>query len=252
MEFTEKGLVLKVGEFREADAWVRLLSPHRGAWTGFAFGGMKSRRRFPGCLDPLNLVLFKVSQSRTGEYQNLEEGTLLHGFTAVKADPPRLGVAVNCVKFIEAVEVGPQGGAEAFDLLLETLQALESGRAAQEATPFLFRAAVAFAQGYAPQLSDCAGCGAGLSDFDNPRFFVEKGQVFCPRCQRADKAGPGTGLAVSPSALRTLQWIRDSRPKDWKLLDLPPSVWREITQAVELFVAYHLDLRWDNGRYQKV
>ena len=52
MENTEEALILTVGRFREADMWVRLFSPGRGAFTAFAFGGSRSKRRFAVALTP--------------------------------------------------------------------------------------------------------------------------------------------------------------------------------------------------------
>lgn len=42
MEYSDKALILAVKRFREIDAWVRLLSPTRGVYTAFAFGGSKA------------------------------------------------------------------------------------------------------------------------------------------------------------------------------------------------------------------
>ncbi|MDY7000330.1 MAG: recombination protein O N-terminal domain-containing protein [Thermodesulfobacteriota bacterium] len=109
MEFTEKGLILKVGRFREYDLWVRFFSPSRGILTAFAFGGRKSRKRFCGCLDPMNHVLFRIKSSRTGNYLCLQEGSLVQAYPRLRRDPRRLGPAVNCLKFFEAVHVEPQG-----------------------------------------------------------------------------------------------------------------------------------------------
>ena len=58
MDYTDKAIILRVGRFREIDLWVRYLSASHGVQTGFAFGGCKSRRRFCGCFDPLNPVLY--------------------------------------------------------------------------------------------------------------------------------------------------------------------------------------------------
>lgn len=127
MNATEKCLVLKVGRFREADCWVKLLTPNRGIFNGFAFGGSRSRRRFVGCLDPLSHVLFTIGTNKTGTYTVLEEGTLLHNFPAVRENSARTGLAVNCVKFIEAVEIDPSDAKPAYELLLETLHMLEQG-----------------------------------------------------------------------------------------------------------------------------
>ena len=117
MEFSEQALVLKVGRFREIDAWVRLVSPVRGIYTAFAFGGLKSRRRFLGCLDPLNQVRFMVRRSGRTGYHCLTEARLLASPTGLRHDPGRLGIAVNCLKFFEAVQSGPPGAAEAYALL---------------------------------------------------------------------------------------------------------------------------------------
>ena len=95
MEFSEDVVVLKVGTFREADCWVRFFSPTYGILTGFAFGGRRSRRRFGGCLDPLSLVRFRVSQNKRCEYYCLEEGVLLNRFSGLKKDLKKLKYAKN-------------------------------------------------------------------------------------------------------------------------------------------------------------
>ena len=121
MEFTGKSLVLRTGRFKEADVWLRLLSPSKGLFTAFAFGGLKSRRRFCGCLEPLNLSLFTVQEGRRGDYLVLQEGSLLNGFPGIKADPGRLGQAAHCLRFVEAFMEGPGEARACFDLLEETL-----------------------------------------------------------------------------------------------------------------------------------
>ena len=68
MESIEKSLILKVGRFREVDAWLRLFSPRKGVFNAFAFGGSVSRRRFLGCLDPFNIVSFKVKTDAAKGY----------------------------------------------------------------------------------------------------------------------------------------------------------------------------------------
>jgi len=250
LEFTEKGLILRVGRFREADAWVRMLTPSRGVLTAFAFGGMKSRRRFPGCLDPLNLVLFKFGSDRRGRYLNLDEGTLLNGHPLLRGNPRNLGVAVNCLKFTEAVQVAPEGAEGGYSLLLDLLDLLEEEIAEPEALPLLFRARLGFSQGYEPDFLVCGGCGLPVEHFDRPRFFVEKGQVLCPSC--ADGPRWQKGLPVSSGALRALHWIMSHPPGEWPRLTVPPLVRREFSLIVERFIAYHLGLEWDGGTFRNV
>ncbi|MGE4292714.1 MAG: DNA repair protein RecO [Desulfovibrio sp.] len=254
MEFTEKALVLRVGRFREADAWVRMLTPTRGVLTAFAFGGMKSRRRFPGCLDPLNLVLFKFGSDRRSRYLNLDEGTLLHGHPELRRNQRNLGVAVNCLKFVEAVQIAAEGAGESYTLLLDLLALLEGEVALPESLPLLFRARLGFSQGYRPDFLSCGACGQVVGDFDNPQFFVEKGQVLCPSCLEGDERGKGpeAGLPMSSGALRALDWIMTHPPGEWPRLTVPPAVRQEFSLAVERFMAYHLGLEWEGGFFRNV
>ncbi|MGE4505896.1 MAG: DNA repair protein RecO [Desulfovibrionaceae bacterium] len=250
MDFTEKGIVLKVGRFREIDAWVRFLTPGRGVLQAMAFGGMKSRKRFSGCLDPLNLVLFTVGSSRGGAYLDLREGALLHAFADIKRDNARLGPASACLKFVEAVVREADGSRGVFELLLETLHLIESMSSGFQDIPVMFRAKLAFEQGYRPDFLHCGGCGAEQGTFDNPRFFVEKGQVLCPRCIAGEDAS-GPGLPLGWGALKTLDFILANPPAMWTRLGVDPAVRDQAYRAVDRFLAYHLGVTMENGRFRQ-
>ncbi|MBQ7618498.1 MAG: recombination protein O N-terminal domain-containing protein, partial [Desulfovibrio sp.] len=102
-EWTDTALVLRVGHFREIDLWLKLLLPSRGIITALAFGGAKSRRRFCGCLDVLNTLTCRFRESRLGRALTLEEATLKAGPQLLRYDYQRLGLASNCLRFVEAL-----------------------------------------------------------------------------------------------------------------------------------------------------
>jgi DNA repair protein RecO (recombination protein O) len=244
-EFSEKALVLKVGRFRETDLWVRLFSPSRGIMTAFAFGGCKSRKRFCGCLDPLNQVLFKIKSNRGGEYLYLEEGSLISSFDGLRADLGRLGMAANCLKFFEAVHIGPDGSSGAYALLMDTLSVLEQAEEVEPHFPLFFRARLTFEQGLVPDLDGCGWCGAPLAD--RFRFHVEQGRLVCPDCQPPR----GTLVEVSEETLAVLEFLRAAPPSGWLGLVLSPETRRQIFPIVEKFVEYHLGLAWANGHFRR-
>ncbi|MDD3313089.1 DNA repair protein RecO [Pseudodesulfovibrio sp.] len=252
MNTTEKALVLKVGCFREADCWVRLLTPSRGIFNGFAFGGTRSRRRFVGCLDPLSHVLFSIGSGKRGDYIILEEGSLLSNFPGVRTDPGRTGMAVNCVKFVEAVGVDPGDAKPVYELLLETLSMLESGGGSPDFAPWLFRAKLAFELGFEPDFLACGRCGEPVGTGDGYRFAVERGQVVCPTCLSGGKPLEGLAHPLSSGVLRALDWVQRSRPAQWASVAMDADVRRQVSRLIELFVAYHLGLSWENGVYKKV
>ena len=252
-EFTEKALVLKAGRFREADVWVRLFTPSRGALTAFAFGGSRSRRRFCGCLDPLSETLVTVKADRGGRYLTLQEGTLLRSFPGLRRDLKRLGHAVNCLKFVEATQLGPQGAQQTHALLLQTLTLLDDGPAlgeeALELLPLFFRARSTFAQGLAPELTACHDCGRPIREGEGVSFFVEAGHLCCRPCAGRRPEPP---LAMGAEAVETLAFVASAPPPAWPALVPTRHARREIYVFVERFVRCHLGLTWDNGRFERV
>jgi len=246
MEFSEKALVLKVGRFREIDAWVRLFSPVRGVYTAFAFGGLKSRRRFLGCLDPLNHVRFKVRSSGYRGYQCLTEAQLLDAPHRLRQEPGRLGMAVNCLKFFEAVPVGPQSTAEAFALLRDMLSALESETPPSPLFPLFFRARMAFLHGMLPSSDHCAVCGAPLAEHEAV-CHVEEGRLTCPGCRDASKGGVHQRL--SWEALALLKTAVGQKPGQWAACRPGSVAAREFSRTVDLLVRYHMGLAWEHGGF---
>ena len=247
-EFNEQVLILKVGRFRETDCWVRLFSPSHGVMTAFAFGGSRSRRRFLGCLDSLNHVLFRIKSARGGRYFSLEEGALLNGFPALRRDPLRMGMAVNCLKFAEMVHVGTQGASSSYSLLLDVLTFLDGGGSVDPLLPLFFRAKVACEQGYAPQVEACAACGLDLAGMTAPAFSIDGGRVYCQKCRLPRE----NWIRVHPEALRVLSALK----RDSSLVSSPPDLCRQGRQdlfaLMDAFVQFHLGLFWDKGRFRRV
>ena len=247
-EFSEKVLVLKVGRFREADLWVRFVSPSRGVLTGFAFGGCKSRRRFCGCLDTFNEVLINAKASRSGGYLSLEEGVLVNSPQGLRKDCGRMGVAVNCVKFFEAVEQGLDRRREAYELLAGAIRYLDGAESAPVHFPLLFRGRLLFELGYAPNLEACSLCGRDLAS-DGGYLLVEHGRMACGGC--APRAG-GARLYLGREAVSLLARLRDTGPAEWSGLHLLPEVRKEMAAALDHFIGFHLGLVWDRGGFRRI
>ncbi|MDR0826928.1 MAG: DNA repair protein RecO [Desulfovibrio sp.] len=245
MEFSETVLVLQVGQFKESDLWVHFLSPSRGSLSAFAFGGSRSRRRFVGCLDIFNEIKVRVSSSLRTPYFALQEGLLVRGVSRLRRDRQRLGVAVNCARFLQSFGVQPEGADKAYFLLRETIRALEELEQPPKLLPLFFRARLAFDQGYALSLSRCSHCGRELSG-TYVRLLMREGQVTCPACAAFSN---DSRLPLGPDALSALQTLHVLPPGDWHGLNLPALAAREFSLAVDAFVSYHVGIFWKDGRF---
>lgn len=218
MEFSEQVLIVHTGRFREADLWVRFLSPTRGLLTAFAFGGCRSRKRFCGCLDLFNRALLRVKSTRGGQYLSIQEGTLLRGPDRLRRDWPRFGAAVNCLKFLEALGCGPEGAAATHQLVEDVLELLEGDGPVPDMLPVLFRLRLAAEQGYAPRIDACATCGADLTHVSGAAFLVQEGAAQCDACAPL----PGPRVRVEREALDVLRFVQENSPLLWPGV-LPPA-----------------------------
>ncbi len=200
MEWSDQAVVLRIGHFRESDLWLKLLCRKRGLLTLFAFGGSRSRRRFCGCLDVLNTLQCRVRVSGRGNFLNLEEAALLSGPQRLRGNWQRMGLAANCLRFVEALGVNEEGAEESFALLQDLCRVLEEQDRLPALLPLFFRLRLAGALGFAPNLAYCGACGAPLTD--RALFAVDEGQMRCAAC-RAKAALPATryGVELSPAGL---------------------------------------------------
>jgi DNA repair protein RecO (recombination protein O) len=231
MEAAERALVLKVGRFKEHDAWVRLLHPGLGVQNAFA----------------LKLVLFTMREARGGRYHSLEEGTVLNSFEGIRGDARLLGAARHCLKLVEAVQTGTEGAREIFELTVASLEALEGYAGPPEFLPTAFKARLLQLQGLLPDLSVCNACGRPVQNLSGLFLEVDSGRLLCQDCRTQSRGG----LALCPGSARTLDWLAKASPEAWGGLRVSRGVGRECRQVLELMLGWRLGLAWTGSRYER-
>jgi DNA repair protein RecO (recombination protein O) len=246
MEWADHAVVLRTGVFREADMWLRILCRSRGLLTVFAFGATRSRRRFCGCLDRFNTLDCHVRRYK-GAFLNLTEATLLSGCQQLRRDWRRMAIAANCLSFVEAIGVPPEGAEEAFALLEGLRSTLEGASPLPPLFVRYFRLRFAGALGAAPRLSTCDRCSGPVQG--SAIFRVNEGTVRCAHCPP-----PPIRYAVplSDSALSLLQRVQRTAPSGWRADDPMAEDRRRCAQAIDGFVQYHLGLDWRGGCFRRV
>ncbi len=247
MEWTDSAFVLDVRQMREADLCLRLLTSTHGIVSVFAFGGSRSRRRFCGCLDLLNLLRVRTKATRNGMYLSLQEGVLLGGPRRLRTDRRRLGMAVNCVRFIEALGITPDGSRSAFSVLRDLLHLLEQAETVQDVTPSLFRLRLASDQGYVPSFAACALCGTPSVGLEKAFFSVSDGTLLCRECT----ARSTLHMEIGAESLDVLRKVQENFSLLWNLDQVSSEARRECVRLVDGFVQYHLGLTWERGRFRR-
>lgn len=249
-EWNDRIIVLRLGLFHETDIWLRALSEDRGPLTLFAFGGAKSLRRFCGCLDKLNTLQCRVKAARGG-YLNLQEAALLQGPGKLRSDWRGMGVADNCINFMEAMRIDSDSSKEAFALMEGLREFLAASKGPNRLTTFFFRLRLASMLGFAPDFEKCALCGAGAEP--DYIFIPEEGRTFCSRCARELDAGQKRrGLRAALPVLARLSRARFAPPSEWRENDLAESEKRVCARLIDCFIRYHLGIGWERGSFRHV
>ncbi|MCR4667318.1 MAG: DNA repair protein RecO C-terminal domain-containing protein [Desulfovibrio sp.] len=248
-EWTDVAFVLRTGHFREIDVWLRLLVPGRGLVSCFAFGGAKSRRRFCGCLEVLTTISGRFVERRQ-EFCTLEEAVRLDGPVALRANVGRMGLAANCIHFVEAVGGDPESSHVLFALLEDLRGTLEKRSVLSNALPLFFRLHVARTLGLAPDFSRCAICGAPMSR-ELAFFQLDEGLLFCSRCLGKERHERNYQLLLSPRERALLTEIELKLPHDWNDSDCSSEERRRVIKAIDGFIFYHMGIVWENGTFRK-
>lgn len=250
-EWSDEAVILRLGQFHEADLWLKILSRKRGLETVFAFGGAKSVRRFCGCLDVFNTVDCRVSGSRNDRYWNLEEAALLAAPRELRKHWRRIGAAVNCLRFMEALEPSPESALESFTLLQEMREFFEDSAEPSALAPFFFRLRAASLNGFSPALSFCGKCGS--AKLEEATFVPGDGQLVCAKClgqlNRASRMG---AVALSGTALEVLRRVQTSAPENWETGQLLPEERKSCIRAIDEFTEFHIGLQWSNGGFRRI
>lgn len=251
-EWKDRAIILRIGHFRESDLWVKALLASQGLCTLFAFGGAKSRRRFCGCLDVLNSISCSIRLSRNGEFMDMREAALLEAPVKLRENWRAMGMAANCMLFVEALGIGPDSSAECFALTEDMRRAFEQYGARYPMLPMFFRLRMAAALGFAPDFGLCCRCGGNV---ESGAFFqVSEGRLFCLGCGGSRGCFSQGGLVqkLDSASLELLKRVQSAMPTQWRPDLFGAADIRQCARAIDGFVQYHIGLEWDNGYFHQV
>lgn len=248
-EWCDNAIILKLGFFHESDVWLKALTRNHGLETFFAFGGAKSLHRFCGCLDLLNTLECRVKPSRNGNFLNLLEANLVSGPVRLRNDWRRMGMAANCMRFLEIAGEDIAESKKFFNIMENLREALDTRSMVSLLTPVLFRFAIACAAGFGPDLDFCSQCGKKL--LGNARFVVEDGRFLCSNCL-AGRMAPPNSVFVNRKALSLLKDAVQKRPQEWPA-DIGDRATAAICcQVVEKLLFWHMGIDFGESGFKRI
>jgi DNA repair protein RecO (recombination protein O) len=190
--FKTEAIVLRSIRYGEADRIVHLYTAARGRLGAMAKGSRRPKSRFGGRLEPffrLDLVLYEGR----GELMTVTGASTVDGYGKLRSDGARIGAAARACDAVLRLLDSAEPNSAAYNLLRSYLDLLDGPQGAEGARPAValaFRAKLALASGFVPELSSCARCGETehLSAFSGAA-----GGVVCASCE-------GEGFPLSEEA----------------------------------------------------
>ena len=178
--FKTEAVVLRSIRYGEADRVLHLYSADRGRLGAVAKGVRRVRSRLGGRLEPLSRVALVLHRGR-GELATVTSADTVDAHPHLReARAPLERGAEACAAVLRLLDSAEPNRA-AYNLLCRQLALLDSEPAAAGRERALaFRAKLALAAGFAPELAACAACGEAE---DLSGFSPAAGGVVCASCE---------------------------------------------------------------------
>jgi DNA repair protein RecO (recombination protein O) len=199
--YRSKGIVLRSIRYGEADRILDLYTRDAGLVSAIAKGIRRTRSRFGARLEPLSCVDFVAYHGRT--LDTVTQAEVLRSFRGVREDLARFEAAAGMVRSVRALSGGDEADRRVFNLLYNSLGALETRDSGFEALEASFGLKLSILAGYAPQLDACLSCGADPNEATGPHLYFapNHGGVLCLECRSAT----GDSFPLPPGALERLK-----------------------------------------------
>src|SRR5919205_4390743 len=172
--YRTEAVILRRSDFGEADRLLTLITP-LGKRRVVAKGARKTPSRLAGHIELFTHTTLLLAVGRNLDI--VTQSVILHSFDTLRGDLRRIGAAYYAAELIDRLIEEEDENRPAFDLLVATLQALDTSRNLDLALRFYELHLLGFL-GYRPQLHYCAVCQEALTEETN-RFSPAAGGALC-------------------------------------------------------------------------
>lgn len=195
--YRTEGIIVRRMNLGEADKLLTILTPNHGKLRLLAKAIRRTKAKLSGHLD-----LFCRSELMVARGNNLDVvsgAMMLDGYRNVREDLWLTSCALYALEFVDRFSEENLENADLYDLLVETLEALNTGRNPEIVLRYFELHALAVT-GYRPQLQRCLVCDKPIEPEANR---LGPSGVTCPDCQSEQGSHP-----VSIDALKVLRFLQ--------------------------------------------
>lgn len=212
--YRTEGVVIRRADFGEADRLLTLITP-QGKRRVVAKGARKTTSRLAGHIELFTHATLLLAVGRNLDI--VTQSMILHSYNTLRGDLKRIGAAYYAAELIDRLIEEDDENRPAYDLLLATLQALDTSHNIDLVLRF-YELRLLGCLGYRPQLYHCAVCQEVLTE-ETRHFSHDAGGAVCPRCAPSQRAA----LPLSLSAFKLLRFLQAQPLEAVERLNISPA-----------------------------
>lgn len=234
---TTQALVLKAWKLGETSKIVALYTRDHGKIKVVAKGARDPKSQYRGCLEPLTHLSVIYYDKRTRDLQLLSKASIVRSPVQIIGNIEKTALGLAMAELINRAVEGEETLPPLFDLLSDSLRALNSANGFLEGIVWYFETHFIRLMGYEPVWEACLACKGSLG-IEGGIFHPDSGGLFCPRC-----GGRRGGFAVSGETLEILFWLQRCLLGEVTALNVQPGQKAEIRKMFDLYFRTHIDYR---------
>ena len=238
IEKTE-AVVLRAVNFRDTSKIVTFYTKRYGKMSAIAKGARNPKSKFGSVLQPLNYRQIVFYRRENRQLQTVSSSEFVKYFKSLAGDVDRFSISMSLIEIINKVMHDEEENETVFNLLADSLIALDTPESFPRNTFAHFGLNLAIRLGFTPDLSRCLVCRNPI-DLEGEKkvyYVVEKGGPVCEKCS----VNLNEGFLLSNCALSILQSFVRLSPAAAAKTEIEPVLRNELANFSFVYLKRHLD-----------
>jgi|YelNatPaOPRAMG01_1025707.scaffolds.fasta_scaffold01254_17 DNA repair protein RecO (recombination protein O) len=230
--YTSPGIIIRKIKYLESDLIVTVFSKTEGKLKAIVKGGINSKKRFPGAFEVGNIGEFGFTEKSPYHLMMLNHAKINNYLIHIKNDYEKIVMLFYILSITDAMLAEHQKHQSLFDILVQTLQFLESNKSLNKIRLF-YELHLLKETGLLPAIEKCELCGTPFMD-NNVNYIIKTGKWVCNAC-----VPNNTRVFTMPEAM--LKWIKlvntsSININEFLISNIPSSIFDVTTTLISNYI----------------
>jgi DNA repair protein RecO (recombination protein O) len=236
--------VLRSIDYRDQSKILTLYAKEFGRISAIAKGARSSQSKFASAFEVGSHIAVVLYKKSTRQIQNISDAALKTSFFGFTATMEKLSVMHQILELTRLCTEDDEPNVKIFNLLLETLQCLESFKKNEVNLLFYFQVRLISHLGFKPNFSECVVSGKRIwksleTSAQKELLLISDLGGIAIRAEAL--AGGISGRWISLQAYRLIELLSTSKPSELETLNIQQNMVGEIAQILDAYFRFHIE-----------